>query len=237
MTCNRSDLPHLEGTGSVAWTVAFDLDGVLAELVWPDRERIGDPIPDGVEILRHYADLGYTCVLYTARRKEDEPMIWKWIKEHQLPIESVHAGGKPLAGLYIDDRAWRFPTGRHIKSREFHGLLQEVGDLHDKKQLDYGKDEDPFANVRASEDFGIPGWVGALMRANDKMKRLQNYALKGELANESAEDSMYDIAVYALISLILYRQATEGPAKDNPGPKPGEVIRIPDGVDLGTVKL
>lgn len=209
MTCHRTDLPHIEGTGAAASIVAFDLDGVLAASVWPDRESIGEPNVDAVEVLRHYAELGNNCVIYTARRAEDKQMIWDWVKKHKLPIEEVYCGAKPIAGLYIDDRAWRWPTGRHVKSREFHGLLQEIGDLHDKKQLDYGSERDPFANVRASEEFGIPAWVGSLMRANDKMVRLKNFAMKGELANESAEDSMYDIAVYVLIALILYRQATE----------------------------
>ena len=91
----------------------------------------------------------------------------------------------------------------------FHKLLEEIGQLHDKKQEDYGSDTDPFANVRSSEDWGIEPWVGALVRLNDKVHRLQQFALKGELANESAEDSMMDITVYGLIALILYREAAE----------------------------
>jgi hypothetical protein len=91
----------------------------------------------------------------------------------------------------------------------FHELLRQIGELHDKKQLDYGADQDPFANVRASERWGIEPWVGALVRLNDKVHRLQQFAKKGELANESAEDSMLDIAVYSLIALILYREADE----------------------------
>lgn len=90
----------------------------------------------------------------------------------------------------------------------FHKLLKDIGYLHDKKQEDYGADHDPFANVRASADFGIPPWVGALVRLNDKVTRLKAFARKGELSNESAEDSMMDIMVYAGIALILYREET-----------------------------
>jgi hypothetical protein len=89
----------------------------------------------------------------------------------------------------------------------FHELLRQIGELHDKKQRDYGADEDPFANVRASQEWGVEPWVGALVRLNDKVHRLQQFARKGELANESAEDSMMDIAVYSLIALILYRES------------------------------
>lgn len=88
----------------------------------------------------------------------------------------------------------------------FHQLLREIAELHDRKQQDYGRSGDPFANVRASEEWGIRPWVGALIRATDKMKRLQKAARGGKLANESVEDSLMDLAVYALIALILYRE-------------------------------
>ena len=89
----------------------------------------------------------------------------------------------------------------------FHALLKEIGDLHDKKQNDYGRTTDPFANVRGSQDWGVQPWVGAMIRANDKVKRLQKVADGGELMNESARDSFMDLAVYSLIGLILYEEA------------------------------
>ena len=89
---------------------------------------------------------------------------------------------------------------------KFEQVLEELRAMHDKKQTDYGRTGDPFSNVRASEAFGIPGWVGAMTRANDKMRRLQKFAAEGNLANESVEDSLIDLAVYAIIGLILYRE-------------------------------
>lgn len=88
----------------------------------------------------------------------------------------------------------------------FHAMLKLIGDLHDKKQQDYGSKHDPFANVRASEEFGVAPWVGALVRLNDKVTRLKQFARRGTLANESAKDSMLDISVYALIAYILYEE-------------------------------
>lgn len=99
------------------------------------------------------------------------------------------------------------PSGqRHHLSARFHQILQSLGDLHDIKQLDYGAADDPFANVRSSRDFGILPWVGAMVRGNDKMKRLQKFAREGSLANESVVDSFLDLAVYAIIGLVLYEE-------------------------------
>lgn len=92
-------------------------------------------------------------------------------------------------------------------SEEFHTLLKAMGEMHDRKQADYGRDDDPFANVRASEDFGIEPWIGCMMRANDKMRRLQTAAQGNQLKNESVEDSLMDLAVYSIIGLVLYRES------------------------------
>ena len=95
----------------------------------------------------------------------------------------------------------------------FYELLDRLADLHDRKQADYGrratntKAADPFANVRASEDWGIEPWVGAMIRANDKVRRLQSAAQGSELANEGIADSLEDLAVYAMIARILYGEA------------------------------
>ena len=97
---------------------------------------------------------------------------------------------------------------RHPMSQTFHDVLDEMSELHDRKQSDYGRKDDPFANIRASEDFGIEGWVGAIIRANDKMCRLQKAAAGSTLTNETVEDSLLDLAVYAAIGLVLYLETT-----------------------------
>lgn len=97
------------------------------------------------------------------------------------------------------------------KPNQFLALLEELGNLHMLKNQDYGRDHDPYANVRGSQEWGVSPWVGAMVRANDKMKRLQKFAQDGKLANEGVEDSLLDLAVYAMIALILYR---EGEGRD-----------------------
>ena len=67
--------------------------------------------------------------------------------------------------------------------------------------------------MRASEHFGIPAWLGAVIRANDKMSRIKSFAERGVLANEPIEDSLIDLANYAVIALVLYREADDGKEK------------------------
>lgn len=93
---------------------------------------------------------------------------------------------------------------------EYLKLLDEMRALHVKKAADYGRGEDPLANCRASADFGVPAWVGVVMRANDKMHRIKSFLQNGKLENESVEDSLKDLAAYALIALVLFRELKEG---------------------------
>lgn len=84
--------------------------------------------------------------------------------------------------------------------------IQEVAELWVQKNVDYGADSDPYRNVRGATEFGVAPWVGAAIRMNDKVRRLQQFATTGTLANEGVEDSFLDIATYSLIALILFRE-------------------------------
>lgn len=89
---------------------------------------------------------------------------------------------------------------------EYLKILDEMRSLHVRKAADYGRGVDPLANVRASAEFGIPAWVGVMVRAGDKMHRIKSLIVNGSLKNESVEDSLMDLAAYALIALVLYRE-------------------------------
>jgi len=121
-------------------------------------------------------------------------------------------GFKEHENIYRERSAYFRPSRtrpvneRHPDSAAFLNLLTEMLELHDRKQKDYGTSESPFANVRASEDLGVEPWIGGLIRMNDKMRRLHKAANGGQMANESVEDSLLDLAVYAVITLILYKE-------------------------------
>ncbi len=89
----------------------------------------------------------------------------------------------------------------------FKDMIWEILLLHARKQKDYGTSEDPFANVRAATDFGVPAWIGVAIRMNDKMRRLMSMARKGKLNNESLLDSFQDLSVYGAIGAVLVNES------------------------------
>jgi len=131
-----------------------------------------------------------------------------------------------------EKNCWKRPDAsatppRHPLSQRFHAILNELANLHDMKQADYGRDSDPFANIRGSEDFGIKPWVGAMVRANDKVRRIQKVACGGELANEGVIDSFNDLAVYAVIARVLWEESNEHKLTKL-GPLPGSILEVPN---------
>lgn len=97
-------------------------------------------------------------------------------------------------------------TGGHPM---FHELIEKMRDIHDKKNADYG-DGRQLGNFMEAEDFGVEAWRGALVRLSDKYSRIKSLAKrvnqKGEVKDESFEDTLIDLANYALLTLILYKE-------------------------------
>ena len=87
--------------------IAFDFDGVLATPAWP-YESIGEPIEEGIALFNHYLAKGYKPFVFTSRSWHQKPDIEDWCWTH-IGVRVEVVCGKPLATMYIDDRAVRFP--------------------------------------------------------------------------------------------------------------------------------
>ena len=93
-------------------------------------------------------------------------------------------------------------------SGEFFAVLDEVAQLHRRKTLDYGTDQDALSNIRQSADvIGSPAWAGAILRISDKMHRLRSFFHRGAVEFDGVEDTLLDITAYAAIALVLYRES------------------------------
>ena len=89
----------------------------------------------------------------------------------------------------------------------FYALLDKIKELHNKKNSDYATTEDPFSNFRACERIGVPAWKGCLVRMSDKWDRINNLCKKTAEVDESMEDTLLDLSVYALICILLREDA------------------------------
>ena len=93
------------------------------------------------------------------------------------------------------------------QSKRFYEILETIKNLHDAKKHDYGN-TDIFANFRLSELAGIPAWQGSVVRMGDKYARISNFIKKGDFKfkEESIKDTLMDMAIYSLITIVLYEE-------------------------------
>lgn len=83
-----------------------------------------------------------------------------------------------------------------IESDTFESVLDEMRDLHAKKNKDYG---DAFH--KSFEEFGVTAGV---VRLNDKMERVKSLVKNGkaEVKDESLMDTLKDMASYAVMLYV-----------------------------------
>ena len=84
------------------------------------------------------------------------------------------------------------------KMTTFDTITKELSDIQAKKDTDYGGS---FYNM--CNKFGL---VAAAIPLNNKVERINNLILnKTSAINESLEDSLKDLANYAIMTLIYLR--------------------------------
>src|SRR5689334_9066345 len=94
-----------------------------------------------------------------------------------------------------------------MRNPRFKKLLEEIEALHDSKNHDYTPDGDPLANLKASQSFGVEPYRGALVRMSDKWSRIGQLASGKTAKHESLRDSLIDLSVYALLTVLLLEDA------------------------------
>ena len=92
--------------------------------------------------------------------------------------------------------------------KEFEDIQSEMFDLFLRKQADYGPTNVGMGSeVVDTDDKAKRSLIGLSVRLNDKVQRLLNLTLNNkEPNNESLEDTLIDIANYAVMALIVQRK-------------------------------
>lgn len=96
---------------------------------------------------------------------------------------------------------------------DFYKLLEQMADLHSRKNHDYAGTKDPLKNLRACERLNLEPFLGIMVRLQDKWSRLEEFVNSGQLMikDESVIDTLMDNAVYSLLAIILYKERKKQP--------------------------
>lgn len=129
-------------------------------------------------------------------------------KDQQRQAALKEARERIYDGLTADEvlRSLQPSIPRPARYAPFYALLEEIKKLHDSKGSDYEGQGKPYCNLRGPEEWGVPAWVYAMTRCEEKMKRLKTFATGSTLKHEGARDSLLDIAVLSLIAVVLLEE-------------------------------
>lgn len=97
-------------------TVCIDIDGTISHYIeWVDSKTFGEVLPHCAETIHHLKADGWYVIIYTTRADKNE--ISKFLEDNNVPFDAINEnphqpnnakGGKPIADVYVDDRAIQF---------------------------------------------------------------------------------------------------------------------------------
>lgn len=94
-------------------TICIDFDGVIASYQdWEGKDKFGEPTPGVQNALKVLKEEGYTIIIFTCRPITDSlkeylsknDITYDYINENPSQTKDSNTG-KPIADMYIDDRA------------------------------------------------------------------------------------------------------------------------------------
>jgi ribonucleotide monophosphatase NagD (HAD superfamily) len=94
-------------------TIMVDLDGVICTEERTFERPLAEPIDGAREALARLRAAGHTVIIYTARNWPEYRVTQKWLEEHGFQYDGLHMG-KPVADVWIDDRAIHFTDWKQV---------------------------------------------------------------------------------------------------------------------------
>jgi len=94
----------------------------------------------------------------------------------------------------------------HSARPAFEDVIMEMWAMQRKKGADYGNGEDPLGNLTGAEEYNVPAWLSCILRMDDKRRRIASFVRSGKLYNEGPDDAFFDLAVYAVHGVRLFRE-------------------------------
>jgi len=100
-------------------TIAVDFDGVIHRYGkgWNGGEIYDKPVNGVREALQKLRNEGHKIYIFSVRtntifhkkdKMDQEKMMKAWLEENQIPYDKIWTFGKPMADIFIDDRAIGF---------------------------------------------------------------------------------------------------------------------------------
>lgn len=179
-----------------------------------DKKAECPRLADELKIVRYLVKQYRENVKKLFSEMEDEDISNALSSEKKVEIDEIieemvrsthHRGKKEYTVpeckvVKVEENESKNKINSEHEHNDFDGICRDLMALHERKNKDYGNAAD--ASYR---EFGIVSYV---IRLNDKMNRLKSLTKPGviqEVKDESVEDTLMDLAAYAIMTLESIR--------------------------------
>ncbi len=208
--------------------IAVDFDGVIAEFT-DDIETFGKIVPGAREALGELRSQGYKIIIHTARPSNSCCLenLATYLKAEAVPFDGININidcawesQKPLADLYIDDRACRF-EGDWSKTLEdaknllglnnnnahfvsYDCLLSKINDRAEQVSQfeEFLRKDTNWLTAPASTRFHLPEQGGLVQHSINVANTL--LTMSKVLSPEIAQESCVIVALYHDVGKVGY---------------------------------
>jgi hypothetical protein len=119
-------------------TIAIDFDGVIHQYSkgWYKGEIYDPPVKGTREAITKLKNEGHKIIIFSVRTNKiyhqgegQLQLMRNWLAEHNIPYDKIWNYGKPIADVYIDDRAVTFRGNWEQTLNDISGFTPWWNDL------------------------------------------------------------------------------------------------------------
>lgn len=176
---------------------------------------VDDQVPvgtkfNGIEVVKPQTDLNDSDPDYDCKEEQNLTSGERILKEYVKDKKREEIKRDMSKYIMNDQEEEKIKNMLHLKETkkdndvvfpgDFDGICRDLMALHARKNKDYGN-----AAHESYKEFGLISYV---IRLNDKMNRLKSLTKPGveqEVKGESIEDTLMDLAAYAIMAIESLR--------------------------------
>jgi hypothetical protein len=215
-------------------SIAIDFDGVINPYTkgWQGPGVFEDPSQECVAAIKKL-HTNYTIIIHTAREQTEFDRIREYLLKHDIEhdemFEAKGSRSKPIADVYLDDRAVTFNGNWDAAILKIENSSRVCGDkfkfgsieIEHNRRFEALAEKMLAVKIDATARYGVESWnslgsKGVFVDINRKFRRVKNFVWEdhNQTTSENIEDTLLDMAAYSLLMIMSLRDKVERDPKD-----------------------
>ncbi len=214
-------------------SIAIDFDGVINPYTkgWQGAGVFEDPSQECIVAIKKL-HANYAIIIHTAREQTEFDSIREYLLKHDVEhdelFEAKGPRAKPVADVYLDDRAVAFSgnwDAAILKIENSHKVCADKfkfgsTEIEHNRRFEALAEKMLAVKIDATARYGVESWnslgeKGVFVDINRKFMRVKNFVWEdhNQTTSENIEDTLLDMAAYSLLMIMSLRDKVERDSK------------------------